>query len=154
MPVLLGVAMPDGLAVSTIRSVSEAAPELPIVVLTSFPGERFGLQAQIRRATVSVPTNIVEGCARKTLKDYLHFMNIAMASASEVRYLLQLSHRLGFLAHADHPDLEERFNALIRSLHNLIQALDGKPTRTTLRSRRPTPDARRPSSSSEQTCPQ
>ncbi len=121
----------------------------------SFPiEERFGLQSQIRRATVSVPTNIVEGCARKTLKDYLHFMNIAMASASEVRYLLQLSHRLGFLAHADHPDLEERFNALIRSLHNLIQALDGKPTKTTLSSRRPTPDARRPSSSSEQTCPQ
>ena len=43
--VLLGIAMPDGLAVSTIRSVREAAPELPIIVLTSFPDERFGLQA-------------------------------------------------------------------------------------------------------------
>ena len=128
----------------------------------SFPiEERFGLQVQIRRATVSVPTNIVEGCARKTLKDYLHFMNIALASASEVRYLLQLSRRLGFLSDTTQPELVRRFDELIRSLHNLVAALDAEPTRAmrSSRSRKPEagslkPEARSPKPNPEQQCPQ
>ena len=121
----------------------------------SFPiEERFGLQAQIRRATVSVPTNIVEGCARKTLKDYLHFMNIALASASEVRYLLQLSHRLGFLSDTTQPELVRRFDELICSLHNLIAALDAKPAQVMRSSRRPKPEARSPMRNLEQQCRQ
>ncbi len=139
----------DGLVVDVYRSTR------------SFPmEERFGLQPQIRRAAVSVPTNIVEGCARKSTKDYLHFMNIALASASEVRYLLQLSHRLDFLADSDHPELEARFNELIRSLHNLIVALEGKPTKAMRSSRSPKsearspmPEARSPVSNAERSCP-
>ena len=121
----------------------------------SFPiEERFGLQAQIRRATVSAPTNIVEGCARKTLKDYLYFMNIALASASEVRYLLQLSHRLGFLSDTTQPELVRRFDELIRSLHNLIAALDAKPAQVMRSSRRPKPEARSPMPNPEPQCRQ
>ena len=127
----------------------------------SFPTEeRFGLQSQIRRAAVSVPTNIVEGCARKSTKDYLHFMNIALASASEARYLLQLSRRLGFLADSDHPELEARFNELIRSLHNVIVALEGQPTKAMRSSRSPKPETRSPMpearsrvSNAERSCP-
>jgi four helix bundle protein len=57
----------------------------------TFPAEeRYGLQAQIRRASVSVSSNLVEGSARRGDVEYLNFCNIACASAFETRYLLDL----------------------------------------------------------------
>ena len=89
--------------------------------------ERYGLQAQIRRAAVSIPTNIVEGSARRTTKDYLHFLTVALGSASEVRYLLGLSRRLGILDTADHGALDSCCSELLPALQGLIAALERRP---------------------------
>ena len=67
-------------------------------ITQNFPREEeYGLKGQLRRAAVSVPSNISEGLARKTKKDKLHFLNMAQASLSEIDAQLELSGRLRFL---------------------------------------------------------
>ena len=89
--------------------------------------ERFGLQSQMRRAAVSVPTNIVEGCARRSTKDYSNFLTVSLGSASEVRYLLGLAHRLGLLPQEDFEALEPRYGQLVRQMQKLIDSLAPDP---------------------------
>ena len=61
----------------------------------TFPkDEWYGLRAQIRKASASIPTNIVEGSARRSTREYLHFLNIARSSGAEVAYLVQLTYAL------------------------------------------------------------
>jgi four helix bundle protein len=83
--------------------------------------ERFGLQAQLRRAAVSTACNIVEGCARRTTKEYLNFLNVAAGSSAEAWYLVDLSRRLRFL-NADADSIEQRYKRLCGHLHSLIES--------------------------------
>ena len=74
----------------------------------SFPREElFGITSQLRRAVVSIPTNIVEGANREHKKEYLHFLHIAKGSIAETEYLLGLAKRLEYLQDNEHEKLED-----------------------------------------------
>jgi four helix bundle protein len=65
----------------------------------SFPKEEiYGLTSQLRRASYSIPTNIVEGASRESKKDYLHFLYIARGSLSETQYFFHLARQLDYLS--------------------------------------------------------
>src|SRR5918912_1061382 len=67
-------------------------------VTETFPKEeKFGLISQIRRAALSVPSNIAEGAARESGKEFIHFLSNAQGSASELSTELLIAHRLGFI---------------------------------------------------------
>lgn len=90
----------------------------------SFPkSELFGLTSQIRRAMVSVPTNIAEGCGRETDKDFKRFLVIAHGSATEVEYLLFLCRELNYISDDEFTDLNEKIIILRKQLHQLIKKI-------------------------------
>jgi four helix bundle protein len=84
--------------------------------------ERYGLVAQMRRASVSIPSNIVEGCARRTTNDYLNFLNIANGSAYELGYLVTLSAKLGMMNQSRAQPLADRCDHIAASLTALIDS--------------------------------
>ena len=102
----------DGLVLAVYRATEDFPRE-----------EQFGLTSQMRRAAVSIASNIVEGCARNTEADFLHFLDMAYGSAREVEYQASLAHRLGYIddglyqsLHATGEETAKVLNGLIRSL--------------------------------------
>ena len=85
--------------------------------------ELYVLTSQMRRAAVSVPSNIVEGCARDSQADYLRFLYMAFGSLRELFYQLSLSKRLGFLRNNDSSLLEAKIVESEKVLNGLIRAL-------------------------------
>lgn len=91
----------------------------------SFPKEElYGLTSQLRRAAYSVPSNIAEGSARNTLKDYLHFLYMARGSLTEVHYFTHLATRLTYINSQAKAQLREQISATFSRLHGLIQAVE------------------------------
>ena len=91
-----------------------------------FPGdEKFGITSQIRRAAVSVPSNIAEGAARKTRAELLRFCVIARSSLSEPDTQLEIARRLQYGQPA--PELQQVLDRTFARLNALIKSLDTTP---------------------------
>jgi four helix bundle protein len=93
----------------------------------SFPkNELYGLTNQIRRAAVSVPSNIAEGHTRATTKEYLQHVSVAQGSLAEIETQLLIAERLGYIKTATSADLVLSAQALRRQLYALRDALKKK----------------------------
>jgi four helix bundle protein len=86
--------------------------------------ERFGVRGQPRRAAVSVATNIVEGSARPTTREYCRFLHIAHGSARECEYLIDLANRLSLLAPEPSRALAESAAHIAACLIALVRAVE------------------------------
>ncbi len=90
----------------------------------SFPGrELYGLTAQLRRCSASIPANIAEGCGRSGDAELGRFMLISMGSASELEYHLLLARDLGYLHSQRYPNLSQRTQEIKRMLSTFITKL-------------------------------
>ena len=91
---------------------------------SSFPaGERFGLTSQMRRAAVSIGSNIAEGCGRGTDKAFVAFLHVAMGSASELRFQLRIAEILGFSPPPSAQAARDQIDEVMRMLSRLIVAV-------------------------------
>ncbi|MFP4345254.1 MAG: four helix bundle protein [Anaerolineales bacterium] len=93
-------------------------------VTQAFPREElYGLISQMRRSAASIPTNIAEGCGRRTDPDFARFLQFAMGSASELEYQLLLARDLGFLNDERYQLLTEDVEEVKRMLTGLLKRL-------------------------------
>ena len=93
----------------------------------TFPKEElFGLVSQMRRAIVSVPSNIAEGYARGTDREKLHFLRISSGSMAEVETQLLLSLNLGYINQESYDELSETITSVWKQLNALISSIKKK----------------------------
>ena len=97
----------------------------------AFPNdERFGLVSQIRRCSVSVPSNIAEGYGRGLRNDYSRFLRIARGSLFEIETQLILASDLGFIEGDAKTDIQEQIDRVARPLWGLIRSVENtQPSR-------------------------
>lgn len=81
--------------------------------------EKFGLITQLRRASVSIASNIAEGSARKTFKDKAHFTTIAFGSSVEVLNQLIISYELNFISEKEYSVLRKNLESITNKLNSL-----------------------------------
>jgi four helix bundle protein len=93
-------------------------------VLVAFPAnEKYDLLSQLKRATYSIPLNIVEGCGRNTDKDFSHFLDIALGSAQEAEYCLLLAFDLQYINAELYQLANGKVNSIKAMLINLIKSI-------------------------------
>src|SRR5262245_1803245 len=85
--------------------------------------ERFGLTSQVRRAAVSIASNIGEGGRRKRRKAHLHHLDIALGSQGEVDVQLEIARRLAYVTDVEHRQIDDRIARVGKMLNRLIESL-------------------------------
>lgn len=82
-----------------------------------FPeSEKFGLTSQIRRAAVSIPSNIAEGSSRSSSRDFARFLKIAMGSAYELETQLEIAFEIGYLPQQNYLSAKNELGSIIRMM--------------------------------------
>ncbi len=90
-----------------------------------FPSsELYGLTSQLRRCSVSIPSNIAEGRGRRGTRQFLNFLDIAYGSLCELQTQLELSLRLNLIDEKSHDRIQEHTNEVGRMLNGLINSLN------------------------------
>ncbi len=98
-------------------------------ITAAFPeSEKFGLVSQMRRAAVSVPSNIAEGQARRTPGDFLRFLNIARGSLAELETQMTIASDLGFVSGEQVHGAFADIDVLQRMLYNLCDRIEERKT--------------------------
>lgn len=92
------------------------------------PAERFGLTSQLRRAAFAIPTNIAEGNARGSVREYAQFCRVARGSLAEARYLLRVSADLGLVRQDTFSDYAGKYDQVGKMLHFLLASLRKRNT--------------------------
>ncbi len=97
-------------------------------VTDKFPkSEIYGLTSQMRRAAVSVPSNIAEGYYRKHRPEYLQFLRVAFGSGAELETQIVIAKRLELIPIAGFTRIEELLSDVMRMLNKMIDSLSAKP---------------------------
>lgn len=95
-----------------------------------FPKEEtYGLAQQLRRAVVSVPSNIAEGSSRRSTQEFLRFLNIATGSLAEIETQITAARMLGYLADNLEAELLEKCDEVSRIIQGLYDSLQARITR-------------------------
>ena len=86
--------------------------------------EKFGLTSQIRRCSVSIPSNIAEGAARNTQKDFTRFLHMSLGSAAELQTQLLISKNLGYMNSDIYEELILKTETMSKMLSGLIKSIN------------------------------
>ncbi len=103
-------------AMSLVTEVYEVSRRFP-------KEELYGITSQLRRAAVSIPSNIAEGHARRSRSEYARLVQIAIGSLNELQTQLEITVNLKYLSKTDFERLEDRFREIDRMLSSLFEKL-------------------------------